>query len=699
MRSLDLRRRAVSVAGKVAAGEGEELVRRPGVSRVHACMVAVMGALLLAGSAGAAAAGPSTPPLLVTGTVDMALRPLPATRLPVTLSDVAFATPQQGLAVGSRCAGLPAGCRGVVLVTADGGATWHPAPELPTALTAVRFLGPGFAWAWGPSAAYISTDGGSRWRPLALPSRGGAPVTRGEPIQFVSFSTARQGWLAVGGVNCATQGCPLALYETRDGGTGWRLAADNTLPGAPGSARTALGWAEFTGGGYLGGGHGWLLSQTPAGAVWTTVDGGARWTAALGLQTGGATVAASLTPGGSGWAAGRVGSNRSSLFATVDGGRIWRHLADVPAVVWAVVPALDGRSAWALSGQATTTCAWGSTCARDVAVLSAASVAQLLPIPAGMTLHALSAFNSRTAWAVGTGHFAGYGLLQTTDGGHTWHLRYRTGQQTPGGAWGFWNGRDGWAVSSATSVDAVLMTSNGGQTWSRVGGVPVQSVSQAGFTGPDFGWVLSGQGRLLVTHDGGRRWSVVQRAGGLTSSLNCGFPQAIGFTAPSFGWQVSGGICAAGAADGLTVTVDGGRQWVGVAPPAVVRAAAFASPRVGWAVVQPAPGEGQLVLEETRDGGQAWEPIADLGPSIAWVDPLGVGAAPGARGLLWLYNTWRSLDGGRKWTRYVLPAAAGTASVHPLDFISRERGWLQVAGGLYQTVNGGQTWVEVCAAQ
>lgn len=651
-------------------------------------------------SAGApSAASPrasSIPPPDVTRTVVGTLHPLPTGTFSPSLTDVAFSSAATGAAVGYRCTGAPERCTGVVITTSDGGRRWTQAVAVPEALTNVRFLSGGFGWAWGPAGLYATVGGGRAWHALTVPSVAGF---RGEPLMFASFANSTEGWAALGGVNCATQGCPITIFQTTDGGAQWTPVADNLSlgPTPSGLPKPSLGWLNFEDGGYLGAGKGWLVTDTPIGAVWTTTDGGQHWSSAVTLERGGTNTAAAFAADGHGWAAGRTGTADSSLFASSDGGFAWKRLGAVPGDIYALSASPDGGSVWALAGPTMQPCAWGQTiCGHSIAVATAVGLGDAVPAPPGATLHALAAVSTREAWAVATGPWAGTALLETTDGGQHWTVRYQSGESTPAGQWGFWNGTQGWAVGSAMDPVAVLQTSSGGRTWTRVADLPANAVGLAGFPTQKFGWALTGQGRLLLSRDGGKTWS----AHALPRTA-CGLPSILGFASTEVGWLASG-LCGSP----LLRTTDGGHTWHEPAPipNGQILAATYTASGAGWAVVEPPSRSADVLLERTPAAGEAWTPVADLGP-LQWPTsgstPLWVGATLGTdtAGGVWLDGI-RSVDAGRTWTRYSVPRSdlgGPTGAPVQVEFVSSEVGWMTASGGLYQTEDGGLAWQQIGA--
>lgn len=494
---------AALAAVLLLAGCGRVGRASPRPPSVHA--PAASGALPSGGSPAhpasrsAATPSPPVPPLQVTGTVVLHLRPPTPGAGPVTLGDVAFASGQDGAAVGYRCGGTPEQCSGVVVTTRDGGGTWSGPITLPRPLTHVRFLAKAsFGWAWGPDALYTTADGGATWIGSALPMPQG-----GEPVLFASFVDARDGWLARGDLNCATQGCPISIWATTDGGGAWTEVATNrgaiTAQGELANPPpNGLPWVTWDGGGDLGAGRGWLLTDLAAGAVYLTSNGGANWARVVQLPSMGPHTAAAITVGGVGWAAGAE-SGSSPVFATDDGGTTWKPLGALAGDVLAITPALDGGSGWALLGP--------RDAGNAVAVLTAGGVGPAHAAPGAYRLEAVDPLSATDAWAVATGPWAGSAVLRTTDGGAHWSVRYRIGTDVPAGPWAFWNPTQGWAVGATMDPSAVLRTADAGRTWSVIAELPTTNVLAAGFPSPTFGWVLTRGGTVLVSRDGGASWA------------------------------------------------------------------------------------------------------------------------------------------------------------------------------------------------
>jgi photosystem II stability/assembly factor-like uncharacterized protein len=147
----------------------------------------------------------------------------------------------------------------------------------------------------------------------------------------------------------------------------------------------------------------------------------------------------------------------------------------------------------------------------------------------------------------------------------------------------------GWAGGLAGTI---LVTSNGGTTWTPQTSSTTQIISSIHFTDANNGWVAGSsapaQGFILNTSNGGATWT--PQTSPTAQNLS-----SINFTSSSIGW-------ASGAGGTLLHTVNGGTTWTSQTSPAthVWRSIMFPSPLIGWAV-----GDSGAVVN-TINGGTTW---------------------------------------------------------------------------------------------
>jgi len=141
----------------------------------------------------------------------------------LAISDLCFASPARGVAVGTIAEGSRQ--RPVALVTSDGGARWQivPLKEEPLSLF---FLNESTGWMVTEKGLWQTTESGKSWTKMP---RVPAQILR------VYFKDEQNGWAA---------GDKKTVLETHDGGRQWtRVAAAAEQPGKPESS--AYGWIAF----------------------------------------------------------------------------------------------------------------------------------------------------------------------------------------------------------------------------------------------------------------------------------------------------------------------------------------------------------------------------------------------------------------------------------------------------------------------
>lgn len=105
-------------------------------------------------------------------------------------------------------------------------------------------------------------------------------------------------------------------------------------------------------------------------------------------------------------------------------------------------------------------------------------------------------------WLVG----AGSTIIQTSDGGETWHVsQLPTAKGIRFNAASFIDNRLGWAVGSGGSV---VRTTNGGRTWAAQNSGVTTDLLDVRFLNALEGWAAGVEGTLIQTNDGGITWSV-----------------------------------------------------------------------------------------------------------------------------------------------------------------------------------------------
>ena len=442
--------------------------------------------------------------------------------LPGAVAALCFADAQRGWAVGTN-----------VLRTTDAGAHWATVAHLSTSLGLGSDLvcRDGTLWlmdrgpvgsAGGASFSYDlrrSTDGGLTWAPILsnapYPRPGG--VVAG-PDQVAAFDAPDSDTAFVLGL--AGDAPATMVSVTHDGGRTW---VTNTLPVPAMDPSAAVATDD---------GHAWFAGDrlspgTSTGLLAATTDGGATWRErwpSAGLRP---IESVDFVSADTGFGLGAFG-DPAAVLRTDDGGRSWRQTGRLLATLtssatsalgvgWSFVGPEDG---WALDGtglERTTDGgrSWALTALPTVAAhpyavaFSDASQGCLLATDPNSFLHA----------------------LRTADGGLTWIEAPGAQSSVVACAWG--------------QVGAALLASAQQVTGTRSD----IDVSQLVIADPDHAWA-AGQDSILHTTDGGARWETVTA----DAALSPGALAALTFATGQDGWMLT--------FDGrLLRTHDGGVSW------------------------------------------------------------------------------------------------------------------------------------------
>lgn len=478
-------------------------------------------------------------------------------------------------------------------------------------------------------------------------------------------------------------GRTVRTFETTDGGGRWTPGAP--LPGLVGEDGVPqldgtilfeqLAFATPSRGVLLGVGATLSVGESSRTvvALWTTDDGGRRWTLEpLRSTPGNGTVTTFDNPCGhaGSWSAGIDRAGRTFLAETACG---------------ASRPVLDEQSAGGTFHALSLPAPPGGW-PRGATTGSSAGVDVGAP-------QFVSAGTAYLPVTVGTGRLLVYA---TTDGGRRFALRsvLDTGEAVRPAGFD--------AVSASLlalpASDGTWFSTDGGRTFHLVASpVSLTGVVGASFASATTGLVLDGG--LFKTDDAGVRWS-----GRIPVTTGSGV-QALAFSSPTTG--------VVGGAHDLFPTVDGGRRFATVRVPTLADEVTEVDPT--------SPAGGLVVTgHELFASSDSWRHLTPLAEPAAGaldtVEAFGSAVVYGAvcgsarsRSLL-----LRSDDAGRSWQVVGLPtaspgtcllapdpAAASTGSAADLCFSSATTGWFlpPVATSahletttLYETTNGGRSW-------
>ena len=262
----------------------------------------------------------------------------------------------------------------------------------------------------------------------------------------------------------------------------------------------------------------------------------------------------------------------------------------------------------------------------------------------------VDAVDAQTAYIMSIGNGPASRIYKTTDAGKTWNLQFKN--EDPKAfldAMSFWDANHG--IAFGDSVDKqfyILITVNGGRTWSRVPttNLPPAQGNEGAFAasgtniavfGKSHAWIGTGaaaKSRVLHTSDGGRTWQVADTP--LASGPSAGI-FSIAFR------DAKHGVIAGGdykkereAVDNLAITSDGGATWTLVKGLSGFRSVVAYVPGIKTpALIALGPAGGDYSL----DDGQTWKPIDGPGfDTFSFVPGKQIGWGAGAEGKIGKLN-------------------------------------------------------------
>lgn len=364
--------------------------------------------------------------------------------------------------------------------------------------------------------------------------------------------------------------------------------------------------------------------------------------------------------------------------------------------------------------------------------------------PHGITssdIPSLSFLDEQHGW-VGTGWF---GIIQTNDGGQTWHdVALPWFNNTPFGDLHVFTPLHAMAVWGNSYHGVLAETWDGGENWQPIFPPTLPSRVQFfdelhGIGIGEYPWQIN---QFFHTQDGGYTWQPAGHVG--KPSWRCFIPKSLrptesrgddcvasitsfDFVDEQTGWAIASGVEAS-----LYITQDGGETWT-LQPyvPANAYTISLVDKQVGFL----ADSRGTIYI--TRDGGQTFDLVSrndqsPYGNVIDFLSPLQGAFAVGGT-LYWAFDGGQSFTGfqfgdriidlellpgdaiwllsveftrtgrgdevylffspdqGQQWTQFNF--GKDDPRTYPsFDFLDAQHGWLRTSDHLYATSDGGYTW-------
>jgi len=255
----------------------------------------------------------------------------------------------------------------------------------------------------------------------------------------------------------------------------------------------------------------------------------------------------------------------------------------------------------------------------------------------------IEAFDHRVAYALSIGHGGLSRIYKTGDGGTTWTLQY-VNHDAAGflDALAFWNAEHGLVLGDPVAGRFVILTTdNGGKTWSRTApdGMPLALRGEGAFAasgtclavqGERNAWFGTGCGRVFRSSDGGRTWTAHEtpiRAGNGSSGIF-----SVAFRGAEHGVAIGGDYKEPQRSGHIVaLTSNGGRSWrlpKGSEPTGYRSAVAYLSRFDEAALIAVGPNGSDW----SRDGGETWMKLNDVGFHVVGFDGSDAGWAVGEDG-------------------------------------------------------------------
>jgi len=315
-------------------------------------------------------------------------------------------------------------------------------------------------------------------------------------------------------------------------------------------------------------------------------------------------------------------------------------------------------------------------------------------------LRAIYFVDSMTGWAAGD---AG-AVYRTTDGGKSWKPLLSGAAANINFIY-FIDWNHGWMLGEsggkitdeAEGENILLLTTNGGRTWTRKS---LPSVTNLYFTDAKTGWAVGKNSTLLKTTDGGLEWNKVESLEKLigqpidSSSYNFGFSD-IHFTDAEHGWLIGNFYGRARSnIGGVFTTSDGGATWKRVPitfqtqhtsgrfTAGLLHSVHFTDTNTGSVTGEMYDGDGRFFFAlHTRNSGITWDQFRTpsrathstqfLDSANGWT----AASAPregGADAVVYDTTLMRTDNGGKSWRNDFL---ARGRRIRGVFFLSPTKGW------------------------
>jgi photosystem II stability/assembly factor-like uncharacterized protein len=300
-----------------------------------------------------------------------------------------------------------------------------------------------------------------------------------------------------------------------------------------------------------------------------------------------------------------------------------------------------------------------------------------LKSPYNTLFHEVYFFDRDRGWIIGGGDEGGYYgvILITTNGGENWIVKSPFIQHGPIYDMSFVSAKTGYIAGPYR----IIKTTNGGINWTDL--TNTGSASTVFFIDSLTGWYGNVEGDIFKTADGGQNWTHLK-------NLFWHWHKEIRFVSPKTGWIISKGLYDNYST--IYKTVDGGNSWY------LQDSVIFADYKEievidslnAWIVGE----NGQI--RYTEDGGQLWFYLS-TGHTEDFFDISFQGKRRWIAGGTWKYPILlSSQEFLHQWTLHSKNLTPNNFS--EIAFFDSSIGWVAgEQGGLFKTIDGGESWQKI----
>lgn len=249
----------------------------------------------------------------------------------------------------------------------------------------------------------------------------------------------------------------------------------------------------------------------------------------------------------------------------------------------------------------------------------------------------------------------------------------------------------GWLL---TLDGEILFSADGGQTWREMANLKTENIFGITFVDEQTGWAANDSGKLWQTTDGGATWQAISSID-IDQSDFVGVHQLIANDKQN--------VYLVGSNTFISRTTDGGRNWDNILLPEVYTdrgwRGCFISPQTGWLT------NSSGLMLRTRDAGNTWDSAQVVENDrliLTFIDEKMGWAVSFDR-----LKVFRTTDGGKKWELLtLLDGEKEGLAILSLHFVDEDEGWAvgkdsfdptshDPKGVVLHTTDGGKNWDRV----